>query len=629
MSIIKPHNVTLYGSAGEYSIILRPMCDDHLPLLYQWNADPEVLYWSDGSDVQAHDAETVHNIYGKSSQTGFCFIVEVNGSSVGECWLCKMNYKHILERHPETSDIRRIDMVIGEKSYWNKGIGTALVRMLVDFSFNGEYVDVLYGMVFDFNDRSRRVFEKNGFQLFLREPSTDPDAKVKEELFLRLARAEYIERRRAKVPLDKIFELPLSEIQPSQLYISEGKMRLARDWFDPVDKTVFDPIPVKLYKGCHLMTDGHTRAVLAALAGWETVPVTWDNDPLDMLAYAEEVRWRDEAGIHSAVDLTGRIVPHIDYEVLWRKRCHYMEIPLSYAAIVARYGGLDGRRSVIILTDNAMQESARLIQTEGAVFVKSVDLINLDKMDDYKAIYTLAPEDLLILHIGIVSWTGRHKEMAYAFSKPNGVAAKYICIRPTVTPQALLDGLNTPYEITENVMRRYAGLPDNKPLRVTAKSGTDISLVPYDPFPIPYNTHEPGANAYLPPAEISYSIQPGSANGIIVVDVTIGELRVHADLIDPFGLVDEPVTLYIEKGEIVDVSGGVMAQKLKTGLWKLPENCRKIVELGIGLSLMTPSGIIGIDESIAGTCHFGIGNGSGNDAPIHLDVVVNDFAITI
>ena len=51
------------------------------------------------------------------------------------------------------------------------------------------------------------------------------------------------------------------------------------------------------------------------------------------------------------------------------------------------------------------------------------------------------------------------------------------------------------------------------------------------------------------------------------------------------------------------------------------------MELGIGLSSISPSGIIGIDESIAGTCHFGFGNGSGNDAPIHLDVVVNDLII--
>ena len=162
---------------------------------------------------------------------------------------------------------------------------------------------------------------------------------------------------------------------------------------------------------------------------------------------------------------------------------------------------------------------------------------------------------------------------------------------------------------------------------MTAKSGTDISLIPCEPFHIAYLTHAPGSNAYLPPAEISYSVKSGSSNGIIIADVTVGELRVYADLIDSFGLVDEAVALYAENGEIADVIGGNMAQKLKSELWKLPTTCRKIVELGIGLSRMTPTGIIGIDESIAGTCHFGIGNGSGNDAPIHLDVVVNDFSI--
>ena len=64
MSIIKTHDITLYGG-NDIDIVLRPLCDDHLPLLYKWNSDPEVLYWSDGEDVQAHSAETVHNIYGK------------------------------------------------------------------------------------------------------------------------------------------------------------------------------------------------------------------------------------------------------------------------------------------------------------------------------------------------------------------------------------------------------------------------------------------------------------------------------------------------------------------------------------------------------------------------------------
>lgn len=424
-----------------------------------------------------------------------------------------------------------------------------------------------------------------------------------------------------------MFELPIDIIQPSQLFISDGKLRLINEWFDSTDKSRFDPIPVKLYNNRYLMTDGHTRAAAAILAGWETVPVTWDDDPLDMLAYAIHVRWCAEEGIKSAIDLAKRVVSHKEYEILWHKRCLDIEIPLSYAAVVARLGGLDGRHNVIVLTDNAMLETARLIQIESVPFVKNIEIINLDETADFSKIYSLSPNDLLILHISIDSWTGKHQKIACAFEKPEGVFAKYICIRPSITAKALLEGVNTPFEIIENMIRQYGDFPNEKPINISAKSGTNISLIPYEPYTIPYTTHEPGANAYLPPAEISYSVSAGSANGIIVVDVTVGELRVQADMIDPFGLVDEPVSLHIQNGSIVNISGGKMAQRLKKELWKLPECCRMLAELGFGLSDISPSGIIGIDESIAGTCHFGFGSGSGNDAPIHLDVVISDFRI--
>ena len=164
-------------------------------------------------------------------------------------------------------------------------------------------------------------------------------------------------------------------------------------------------------------------------------------------------------------------------------------------------------------------------------------------------------------------------------------------------------------------------------IRIAAKSGTDISFILSDGMTIPFTTHEPGANAYLPPAEISYDIASESANGVIVVDVTIGELRVNTDLIHSFGIVDEPVSLNIENGNIVEFFGGKMAERLKFEFSKLPVNSRKIVEFGVGLSQMKPSGIIGIDEGIIGTCHFGFGSGNNNDAPIHFDVVVNDFIV--
>ena len=378
MSIIKTHDITLYSDAGGYKIILRPLSDEYLPLLYRWNSDPEVLYWCEGADVQMNDAETVHDIYGRTSQTAYCFLIEANDEKIGECWLQKMNIKSILELYPDTVDVRRIDMMIGEKTYWNQGIGTAIVGMLADYAFNGEHTDILHSIVYDYNARSRRAFEKNGFRIIMRLPSTESPAKAKEDLHLRLTREEYIEQRRVKAAPEKVFTLPLTEIHPSQLYISQGKMRLARDWFDPFGKADFDPIPVKLYKRHYVMTDVHTRAVLAALSGWDAVPVYWDDDALDMLAYAEDVRLCDEAGIYNPADLAGNIVSHKDYEELWRKRCACMKIPPSYAAIAARFAGLDGRDKMIIVTDNEMLPIAQKILNESMDFIREARLINLD-----------------------------------------------------------------------------------------------------------------------------------------------------------------------------------------------------------------------------------------------------------
>lgn len=44
MSIIKSHNITLYGGNDEFDVVLRPLTDEHLPYLYKWDTDPAVLY---------------------------------------------------------------------------------------------------------------------------------------------------------------------------------------------------------------------------------------------------------------------------------------------------------------------------------------------------------------------------------------------------------------------------------------------------------------------------------------------------------------------------------------------------------------------------------------------------------
>lgn len=325
MSIIKTHDITLYGGSGS-DIVLRPLCDDHLPYLYKWCADPEVLYWTEGGTADedlSYGQDTVHQIYGGVSQKALCFLIEADGIPIGECWLQRMNLPDVMAMYPEDLDVRRIDMCIGEKGYWNRGIGTQFIGMLVDFAFSGEHVDVLHCFCEDYNIRSRRMWEKHGFTQILAEPLPQPQ-KGQWQYHYRLTREEFIEHRRVKVPEEQQFLLPIVELQPSQLYISQGKLRLVREWFDLGDLGPFDPIPVKKWNDRIIMTDGHTRAVAAHIAGWDCVPVYWDKDELDMGAYAMCIQWCDEDGIHSPVDLAKRIVPHKEYEHLWRKRCMEM-----------------------------------------------------------------------------------------------------------------------------------------------------------------------------------------------------------------------------------------------------------------------------------------------------------------
>jgi hypothetical protein len=164
------------------------------------------------------------------------------------------------------------------------------------------------------------MWEKNGFALALTEDLPQPQ-KGKLQYHYTLTRQQYVESCRVIIPNDKVFILPISDLQPSQLFISEGKLCLCKEWFDKSDIAKMDAIPIKHFMGKNLMTDGHTRAVLAYLSGFKEIPCYLDTDELDMKAYAKDIEWCNEEGVSGVSDLAKRIVSHKDYEVLWRKRC--------------------------------------------------------------------------------------------------------------------------------------------------------------------------------------------------------------------------------------------------------------------------------------------------------------------
>ena len=134
----------------------------------------------------------------------------------------------------------------------------------------------------------------------------------------------------------KISDLKLRDLQPSQFYISEKKLRDVEAWFDKEELSGFSPIPVKLLDGRAVMTDGHTRAVAALRAGLESVPLVWDEDDLDWEMYEICVEACRSRQVFSPVDLLQRIVSETEYQERWDGWCDAMQAEVEQRRLAER-----------------------------------------------------------------------------------------------------------------------------------------------------------------------------------------------------------------------------------------------------------------------------------------------------
>jgi len=189
MSIIHTHDITLAGTSGRHVLTLKPLTDGHLPLLYRWCADAEVMKWADEGGA-IFDEEEVRVLYGRASRAGHCFLIEADGVPAGECWLQRMDASFVRSMYPAGVDVRRIDICIGEKAYWGRGIGTAAVKLLIKFAFEREQTDVIHCLCAEDNAASCRLWEKCGFSLIDRERMLQCKRKTYRRHY-RLRRWEY------------------------------------------------------------------------------------------------------------------------------------------------------------------------------------------------------------------------------------------------------------------------------------------------------------------------------------------------------------------------------------------------------------------------------------------------------
>jgi aminoglycoside 6'-N-acetyltransferase len=149
------------------------MTENDWPIVAKWETDPDIIRWADTRRVSYRTAEEVRRIFCKVSQHAYCFIIELDGKPIGDGWLQEMNLKKILDKYP-AQDCRRIDLVIGEKELWGRGLGADTIRTLTRFAFEQEKADAVFAVIGDYNERSQSAFIKSGYSLAMKLEEPPP-----------------------------------------------------------------------------------------------------------------------------------------------------------------------------------------------------------------------------------------------------------------------------------------------------------------------------------------------------------------------------------------------------------------------------------------------------------------------
>ena len=115
-------------------------------------------------------------------------------------------------------------------------------------------------------------------------------------------------------------EVNIKDLHPTQLYLSEKKLKDIQMLYQSKEKRNINPISVLAFGNCFLITDGHHRAYQALLVGQDTISAEFDRDGGDELyhLYAQACEKRK---IYSVLDLKNHILPQDEYEARWYNWC--------------------------------------------------------------------------------------------------------------------------------------------------------------------------------------------------------------------------------------------------------------------------------------------------------------------
>jgi len=123
----------------------------------KWYHDSEIMLMSEGIDNRLYTLDDLHQMYDFLGSEGELYFIEYceQGSwkAIGDVTLMRTN----------------IPIVIGDRSYWGKGIGKQVLRRIIGRSIELGFEYLKVPQVYLFNERSKGLYESLGFKELARD----------------------------------------------------------------------------------------------------------------------------------------------------------------------------------------------------------------------------------------------------------------------------------------------------------------------------------------------------------------------------------------------------------------------------------------------------------------------------
>ena len=159
--------------------------------------------------------------------------------------------------------------------------------------------------------------------------------------------------------------------------------------------------------------------------------------------------------------------------------------------------------------------------------------------------------------------------------------------------------------LTRFILAMTEATKNGRHMRVTSEAGTDIE---FDNEPgrdfLVASGHVGKNEIQMFPGQIAWAPSFESINGAIVVDASISP---------PLGLIREPITFHVEKGEVKKITGGNEAKQMEAWLRSFNDpQMFKVAHLSYGFGPNAElHGFVVEDERIWGCTEWGFGNVGG------------------